>query len=153
GPGVSKIFNVFGEDFPDGATRDRALELRKQVTEAVVECDDKLIEKYFSEGAVTKDELFHAFPKAIRTGHIVPVLHTSSTKELGIRQLLDFIANETPSPAEGVVRPAKKPDGSPASLEPKGPFAAQVWKIVVDPHVGKVACLRVFSGTLASKSS
>ncbi|MCC7139395.1 MAG: elongation factor G [Planctomycetes bacterium] len=152
GPGVTRIYNVFAEDLPE-EVKPRAMELRKQVTEAVVECDDALIEKYFSEGAVTKEELFHAFPKAIRTGHIVPVLHTSSAKEMGARQFLDFVVNETPSPAEGVVRAAKKPDGSAADPDPKGPFAAQVFKIVVDPHVGKVAFLRVWSGHLASKSS
>jgi elongation factor G len=153
GPGMSKIFNVFAEDFPDGATRDRALDLRKQVIESVIECDDKLLEKYFAEGAVTKDELFHAFPKAIRTGHIVPVLHTSAAKELGVRQFLDFIAHETPSPVEGVGRPAEGPDQKPVVPEVKGPFSAQVFKVVVDPHVGKLAFLRVWSGGLAAKTS
>jgi elongation factor G len=152
GPGVTKIYNVFAEDLPE-SVRPRAMELRKQVTEAVVECDDALIEKYFGEGAVTKEELFHAFPKAIRTGHIVPVLHTTSAKELGIRQLLDFLCQETPSPAEGVVRPAKGPDGQPVEVKPTGPFTAQVWKVQVDPHVGKVAFLRVWSGALQSKTS
>ena len=152
GPGVTKIYNVFAEDLPE-SVKPRAMELRKQVTEAVVECDDALIEKYFNEGSITKDELFHAFPKAIREGHIVPVLHTTSKKELGVRQFLDFVAHETPSPAEQVLRPAKKFDGSAATPDPKGHFAAQVWKIVVDPHVGKVAFLRVWCGSLLSKTS
>ena len=131
---------------PRGGAAPAPTDLKKQVTEAVVECDDRLLEKYFGEGAITKDELFHAFPKAIREGHIVPVLHTSAKKELGVRQFLDFLAHETPSPAEGVVRPAKAADGSAATLAPNGPFAAQVWKILVDPHVGKVAYLRVWCG-------
>ena len=152
GPEVSKIHNVLAEDLPEGV-RARAADLKKQVTEAVVECDDRLLEKYFGEGAITKDELFHAFPKAIREGHIVPVLHTSAKKELGVRQFMDFLAHETPSPAEGVVRPAKTAAGAATTLPPDGPFTAQVWKILVDPHVGKVAYLRVWSGALASKSS
>jgi elongation factor G len=152
GPGCSRICNVLAEDLPE-AVRERAAELRKMVTEAVVECDDRLIEKYFSEGAITKDELFHAFPKAIREGHIVPVLHVAAKKELGVRQFLDFIVHETPSPAEGVVRAAKGPDGAPAKVEVNGPFGAQVWKVQVDPHVGKVAFLRVWSGQVASKTS
>lgn len=151
GPGVSRIYNVFAEDLPE-AVREQAMALRKAATEAVVECDDALIEKYFAEGAISKDELFHAFPKAIRTGHIVPVLHTTSAKELGVRQFLDFLAHETPSPAEGVARPAKDAAGQPVALDPKGPFTAQVWKVVVDPHVGKTTHLRVWSGSLASKT-
>lgn len=152
GPGVHKIYNVFAEDLPEHV-KAKALALRKAATDAVVECDDALIEKYFNEGAISKEELFHAFPKAIRTGHIVPVLHTSSAKELGVRQLMDFIAHETPSPAEGVARTARDASGAEVHLDPKGPFAAQVWKVVVDPHVGKTTFLRVWSGSLASKSS
>ncbi len=114
GPGVHKIYNVFAEDLPEHV-KPKALALRKAATDAVVECDDALIEKYFNEGAISKEELFHAFPKAIRTGHIVPVLHTSSAKELGVRQLMDFIANETPSPAEGSAR--AMPDDSLASVK------------------------------------
>ena len=152
GPGVTRIYNVFSDSLPDAEKR-RAMALRKQVTEAVVECDDRLLEKYLSEGAVTREELFHAFPKAIREGHIVPVLHTSSKRELGVRLFLDFIAHETPSPWEGVVRPAKTPAGEPVRLAPKGPFAAQVFQIVNDAHMGKLAVLRVFGGTLASKGT
>lgn len=152
GPGVTRIYNVFADDLPD-AEKKRALELRKQVTEAVVECDDKLLERYLAGGEITRDELFHAFPKSIREGHLVPVLYTSAKKELGVRQLLDFIEHETPSPWEEVVRPVKKPSGERVTLEPKGPFAAQVFQIVSDPHVGKLALLRVFAGTLPSKSS
>ena len=91
GPGVSKIHNVFGADLPK-EVQERAEELRRQVTEAVAESDDKLIEKYFAEGAITKAELFHAFPKAIRGGHIVPVLHTSAKKEF---DLLVFLVEVT----------------------------------------------------------
>jgi elongation factor G len=152
GPGVTKIHNVFADDLPEGV-RAHAEELRKAATDAVVECDDALIEKYFAEGAISKQELFHAFPKAIREGHIVPVLHVTSAKELGVRQFLDFVANETPSPAEGVVRPAKRPDGSAVVPAVDGPFSAQVFKVVVDPHVGKVGWLRVWTGKVASKTS
>jgi len=152
GPGLTKIHNVFADDVP-AALRDRVLDLRKQVIEAVVECDDALIDKYFREGAISKEELWHAFPKAIREGHIVPVLHTSSRKELGARQWLDFLAHETPSPAEGVVRAAVGLDGASVKVAVDGPFAAQVWKIVVDPHVGKVAHLRIHAGSLAAKTS
>jgi elongation factor G len=151
GPGVARIFNVFAEDLPE-EVRERAQELRKQVTEAVVECDDALIEKYFSEGAISRDELFHAFPKAVRTGHIVPVLHVSAKKELGVRQFLDFLVHETPSPAEGVARAAKTRDGAEAHPKVGDPFSAQVWKLVVDPHVGRVAFLRVWTGHLLPKT-
>jgi elongation factor G len=152
GPGVGKIHNVFAEDLP-AEVREQALDLRKQVTDAVVECDDALIEKYFNEGKVSNEELWHAFPTAIRTGHIVPVLHVTAGKDLGVRQLLDFLVRETPTPAGAVLRPAKGPDGKPGSPKPTDAFSAQVWKVVVDPHVGKVAYLRVWSGSLASKTS
>ncbi len=152
GPGVTRIYDIFADNLPD-AEKPRALDLRKQVTEAVVECDDKLLERYLAGGEITQDELFHAFPKAIREGHLVPVLHTSAKRELGVREFLDFLAHETPSPVEVVVRPAKTAVGQPVKVDPNGPFAAQVFQIVNDPHIGKLALLRVFSGTLASKAT
>ena len=95
------------------------------MTDAVVECDDALIEKYFNEGKVSNEELWHAFPTAIRTGHIVPVLHVTAGKDLGVRQLLDFLVRETPTPAGAVLRPAKGPDGKPGSPKPTDAFSAQ----------------------------
>ena len=152
GPGVTRIYDIFADHLPDAEKR-RALDLRKQVTEAVVECDDRLLERYLAGGEITQDELFHAFPKAIREGHLVPVLHTSAKKELGIREFLDFLAHETPAPSEGVVRPARTAVGQPVKVEPSGPFSAQVFQIVNDAHIGKLALLRVFSGTLVSKAT
>lgn len=154
GHGVSAVVDVFGQDVPE-ALREQADMYRQQGTDRVVECDDALLERYLETGTATPEELAEAFPRALRQGNIVPILHVSAEKDVGLRKLLDFIVHDCPHPStrQGLaLRPATGPDGRPVGVRTDGPFSAQVWKIHVDPHVGKVAYLRVWSGTLASKS-
>ncbi len=151
GPGVTSVVDVFGPDVPPSLA-EQAAAFRQQVTDRVVECDEKLLERYLAEGKVTLEELEGVFPRALRQGNIVPVLHASSEKSVGLRKLLSFISHDCPKPSRVALRRATSPDGTPVTVEPSGPFSAQVWKMQVDPHVGKVAFLRVWSGSLASKT-
>ncbi len=154
GHDVSEVYDIFGDDLPDDL-KDAAAKYRQQVTDRVVECDDDLLESYFETGEVSPEDLAAAFPRALRQGNIVPVLHVSSSKDVGLKKLLDFITHDCPSSssrAGAALRKAEDADGNVVEVAADGPFAAQVWKIHVDPHVGKVAYLRVWSGSLPSKS-
>ena len=154
GGGASKVVDVFADDVPDNL-KDQAADFMQQVTDRVVECDDDLLERYFETGEVSADELAAAFPRALRQGNIVPIVHASVDKGVGIHKLLDFIVKDCPHPASRaglVMRKATNKDGDDVEVKSDGPFSAQVWKINVDPHVGKVAYLRVWSGSLPSKS-
>ncbi|MHC5010878.1 MAG: elongation factor G, partial [Planctomycetota bacterium] len=73
-------------------------------------------------------------------------------KDVGLKKLLEFIVHDCPKPRRTVIRKALDADGEEVQVDPEGPFSAQVWKIQVDPHVGKLAYLRVLSGALASKT-
>ena len=154
GAGVTDVVDIFGSDIPESLAA-QAADFRQQATDRVVECDDDLLESYFETGAVSPEDLAAAFPRALRQGNIVPVLHASVDKDVGVRKLLDFITHDCPGPhtrAGKVLRKATDPDGGEVDVAGDGPFSAQVWKIHVDPHVGKVAYLRVWSGSLPSKS-
>lgn len=151
GPGVKSVIDVFGPGVPAGLA-EQAAEMRQQATDRIVECDEALLERYLAEGKVTLQELEAVYPRALRQGNIVPILHVSVEKEVGLRKLLSFVTHDCPKPSRVVLRKALLPDGGEAKLDPAGHFAAQVWKIVVDPHVGKVAWLRVWAGTLAAKT-
>jgi elongation factor G len=154
GHGVSSVTDIFAADVPE-ALHDQAEDFRQQVTDRVVECDDNLLESYFETGSVSKEDLEAAFPRALRQGNIVPILHVSTEKDVGVRKLLEFITHDCPAPASraGVaLRKAANAAGDPVEVAMDGPFSAQVWKIHVDPHVGKVAYLRVWSGALPSKT-
>jgi elongation factor G len=151
GSGASKVVDVFGADVPAGL-KDEAAEYRTQATERVIEIDTALTEKYLEGGEVTTAELEKAFPEALRQGTIVPILHVSVDKDIGLKKFLDFLVHDAPKPHRVVVRKAVKADGSPAKVDPAGRLSGQVWKVLVDPHVGKMAYLRVWSGTLQGKT-
>jgi elongation factor G len=154
GAGVSNVVDVFGQEVPE-ALAGQAADFRQQATDRVVECDDDLLESYFESGSVSPEDLAAAFPRALRQGNIVPVLHVSVDQDVGIRKLMDFVTHDCPgvsTRAGKALRKARDAEGSEVDVAADGPFSAQIWKIHVDPHVGKVAYLRVWSGSLPSKS-
>ena len=154
GGAASSVHDIFAKELPDDL-KDRAAEFVQQTTDRVVECDDEMLERYFETGEVSHDEIAEVFPRALRQGNIVPILHVSTEKDVGLKKLLDFITTDCPSAVRRtgeVVRAAVDPEGEAVSVKADGPFAAQVWKIQIDPHVGRLAYLRVWSGSLASKS-
>lgn len=151
GPHVHAVIDVFGPEMPMELA-DRAAEARQQATDRIVECDEALMERYLSNGKVSVQELEAVFPRALRQGNIVPVLHVSAEKNVGLKKLLSFISHDCPKPSRVALRRAFDKEGKEAHVEPAGPFAGQVWKVYVDPHVGKVAFLRVWAGTLTSKT-
>ncbi len=137
-------------DNPEGGAAD----LKQQIVENAVEADDALMEKYLESGEVSKAEVDAVLPKAIISGAVIPVAIISSEKDVGVTEFLDFVAEFAPSPLDSRRKLVKDGSDETATLDPKedGPLLAQVFKVVSDPHVGKLCFIRVFSGTLESKS-
>src|SRR5262249_22149051 len=108
------------------------------------------MEKFFSEGDVSADELTAALPKAMAAGTVMPIFCTSAKKGIGIAELLDALAEDTLSPLHGKRRTAVK-KGSDGEVELKPDPAAdavgQVFKNVWDKFVGNLSSIRLYSGT------
>lgn len=121
---------------------------RVEFLEAVVEADDALLEKYLGGEEVSHDEAAGALTQALVRGTVVPVLFASAAKDLGIGQVLDFLADYAPSGATppGVSTRDESGAGTPVTSE--GTFLASVFKVTSDQHVGKISFLRVWRGTL-----
>ena len=105
----------------------------------------QLMEKYFEGEVPSADQLAGLMVQAITNGSLVPILFISTAKQVGVDELLDFVATSAPSPA-AVVRKAK--DGSELKPDPSGPICAQVFRTRIDPFVQKLNFIRVYSGTL-----
>jgi elongation factor G len=127
---------------------------RSQLIDAVVEADEALMEKYLMEGNVETAELLTALPKALAAGSVVPIFCTAAKKDkdIGIKELLDALADDALSPAQGKVRTATKGQGEAATQvevkpDPAAEFIGQVFKSVTDKFVGTLSFIRVFSGT------
>ncbi|HKY48711.1 MAG TPA: elongation factor G [Acidimicrobiia bacterium] len=130
----------------------KANEARGRMLEVAAEADEKLLEKYLEDLEITPDEIRHA----VRAGTIeqifVPVLCGSAFKNKGVQPLLDAILAYLPSPAELEPVTGFRPGAEEVEIgrEPKDtePFAALAFKIMTDPHVGKLTYFRVYAGSL-----
>jgi elongation factor G len=129
---------------------------RSKLVDAIVECDDALMEKYLMEGSVSAEELAGVIPKALAAGTVVPIFCTSAKKDIGITELLDGLADYAVSPVQGKKRTAVRGTGDKAqevTLEPSenAEFVGQVFKTLTDKFVGNLSFIRVFSGKITGE--
>ena len=131
-------------------------EMQANLTETAAENDEALLDKYFEEGSLSKDEIIHGIRKGIYNVNTIPVMAGSALQNRGIINLMDEIVKYMPSAEERQEMLATAVDSGDltgVTCEPDAPFAAQVFKTVVDPFVGKLNVLKVFRGTLKSGST
>ena len=123
------------------------------LTENVAEIDDELIERYLEGGEISREEALAATKKGMTECKLFPLLCGSATLTYGTRALLNKITQLVPAPSELPARTAQA-WGSAEEVElpakDDGPFLAQVFKTVSEPHVGDVSLFRVWSGTIAN---
>jgi elongation factor G len=128
---------------------------RHHLVELIAESDEELMLRYLEDDVLTPEELRAALRAATVSSQLVPVLAGSSLKNKGVQLMLDAIVDYLPSPLD--VPPVTGTDPRTGeeiirTVEPDQPFSALVHKIAADPHVGKLAYLRVYSGTLDAGS-
>ena len=136
-------------DFESVAAAHRAL------IDQIVEEDEDLLARYLEEGAdPSPDELHAPFEKALREGHLIPILFVSAKTGAGLPELMHVLASLAPNPAEGNAPPFFKGEpGGPTEAFAAVPDAgkhvlAHVFKVISDPYMGKVGIFRVHQGTL-----
>ena len=147
--GVVNLLTRQGLDALSGDDKAGAEAALGKLSEAVAETDDALLEKYLEKGELSADELKDALKRAIAEGKIHPILCGSSTRNIGIKDLLDFIINFLPSSADRPQTEVAKSDGTGRvmlKLDPGAPFAALVFKTLSDPFLGQISIFKVFSG-------
>jgi len=126
-----------------------------KLIDQVVEVDEKLMERYLEKGEVTPEELHEPLERALREGHLIPVVFTSAKTGAGIAELLEVIVELLPNPTEAnppayVSTPAG--GGEPSELvpipDPGRHVLAHVFKIEIDPYIGRLAVFRMHQGRL-----
>ncbi|MFG0288678.1 MAG: elongation factor G [Rhodopirellula sp. JB044] len=154
-PGCSDVIDVFETDAHDATAFSSAEKAHTQIVEQVVEVDDQLTENYLEAGAEKLDaeQIHAAFEKALREGHLVPIVFASATNGTGIKHLLHVTASLLPSPLEGNPRPFVRGDESlPTEFDPDKPTIAHIFRVATDPHIGKLGIFRVHQGCVRSRS-
>lgn len=117
--------------------------------------DETLMDRYLDGEDIGLDVLVADLETAVARGSFHPVLVACGPSGLGAEALLEVLTSAFPSPAEHELPPVTGVDGSPhapLTCDPDGPLVAEVVKTTVDPYVGRVSLLRVFSGTLRPDS-
>ncbi|MBQ3540457.1 MAG: elongation factor G [Phascolarctobacterium sp.] len=135
--------------------QEKAEEYRAMLLEAVAESDDELMMKYLEGEELTEEEIMAGIRKQTIACKMTPVCCGSSYKNKGVQPLLDAVVAFMPAPTDippikGINPETGEEDCRPSSDEE--PFSALAFKIMTDPFVGKLAFLRVYSGTLGSGS-
>ena len=135
--------------------KEKALEYRDQMIEAISEFDEELMMAYLEEEEITIDMIKKAIRKGTIGVKIFPVTCGSSYKNKGVQLLLDAIVDYMPAPTDipaivGTAPGSDEEEDRHASDDE--PLSALAFKIVTDPYVGKLAYFRVYSGSLKSGS-
>ncbi len=124
---------------------------REYLVEKIAETDDDLATRYLEGESISEEELRAALRAATIRGALVPVLCGSALRTKGVQLLLDAIVDYLPSPLDippvrGLHMTTQQEEERPA--DPTAPTAALVFKIQTDPYMGRLAYVRVYSGTL-----
>ena len=134
---------------------DEADSYRHNLIDILSNFDDAITEKYLGEEEITAEDLTRALRAATIASQVVPVLCGSAFKNKGVQPMLDAVVAYLPSPVD--IPPTRGTDVKGIDeLERRAddsePFAALAFKIMTDPHLGKLTYARVYSGTLRAGS-
>ena len=150
---VDCFFNPAGDsDFSSVAVAHSAL------IDQVVEMDEDLMALYLEQGDELQPDQLHApFEKALREGHLIPICFVSARTGVGVKELLEIFVKLLPNPLEGNPEPLVKGEGAVAEEvraipDPKQHAVAHVFKVVIDPFIGKLGIFRIHQGTITKDS-
>ena len=129
----------------------------RSLVEQVVEVDAAFVERYLNDGDVDSSELHAPLEQALREGHLIPVCFASARTGAGVAELLDVIVRLLPNPTESNPPDFLNGEGDaavPMHAQPdeKAHVLAHVFKVTVDPFVGRLGVFRIWQGTVTKDS-
>jgi elongation factor G len=154
--GATKVVDCFfnREGHSDFGSVDAA---HRALVEQVVDVDEALLDRYLNDGDVDPTELHAPLEQALREGHLIPVCFVSARSGAGVAELLDIIVKQLPNPTEANPPDFLKGEGEAAvpiqaKPDPSLHVLAHVFKVTVDPFVGRMGIFRVHQGTVTKDS-
>jgi elongation factor G len=131
---------------------DAAREWRDKLLETIAENDDEMMAMYLEGEEPTEEQLVAAIRRATLAFAVTPVLCGTAFKNKGVQPMLDAIVAYLPSPLDVPSIKGHAVGNEEEVVErhadPEEPFSALAFKIMADPHLGKLTYIRVYSGTL-----
>ncbi len=126
-------------------------DMQSALMETAAENDELLLDKYFEDGKLSKEDTVHGIRRGIATGNVIPVMAGSALQNRGVINLLDEIVRYMPTANERrntLATDMLADEVVNVNCEEDAPFAAQVFKTVNDPFSGKMNYIKVFRGRL-----
>ena len=134
----------------------KAAEYRALLLEVLADADDAIMEMVLEDKEPTEIEIIAAIRRATLADKLNPILTGSAFKNKGVQPMLDAVVRYLPSPLDiGSItgfKPGKEEIAQTRQPDDKEPLSALAFKIMTDPHLGKLTYLRIYSGTLESGS-
>jgi elongation factor G len=149
-----EMYNV--EEIPATHT-EAARDWRDRLIETISEADDEMMELYLEGTTPTEEQLIAAIRRATLAAKLTPVLAGSAFKNKGVQPMLDAVVRFLPSPLDVDAITGHDVKDLSVEIERKPsedePFSALAFKIMSDPHLGKLTYIRLYSGTLETGTS
>ena len=136
--------------------KDQVEEMKASLMETAAENDEVLLDKFFETGDLTREETIHGIRLGIASVNTIPVMAGSALQNRGVINLLNEIVTYMPQASERMNTLADDLQNDKIVNIPTvsdAPFAAQVFKTVIDPYSGKLSYLKSFRGVLKSGST
>ncbi|MEZ5105974.1 MAG: elongation factor G [Draconibacterium sp.] len=125
---------------------EKAEELHNELVEMAAENEEALMELYFDKGTLTEEEMRKGIRLGILERSLYPVFCTCAKKNIGVGRLVEFIANNAPSPKDRQTIPVVS--GTPLKMDVSEKPSLFVFKTAVESHVGEITYFKVMSGKI-----
>ncbi len=162
--GTARVFvEPLGDKYetsePPAEVAEEVARLREKLIESLAMFDEGLMERYLEGEEISVEELRAAVRAATLSGQAVPVLCGAAFRNKGVQLLLDAIVDYLPSPLDLPPVTGQKSPGEEGAEPPARraandePFSALAFKVMMDPYMGQLVFLRVYSGTIDAGTS
>ena len=125
---------------------DKTEELRTELIEKAAEADESLMEIFFENDTLTEDEMMKGIAAGLPQRGIFPIFCVNARNDLGVKRLLEFIADVTPAPDK--LAPVKDIEGNDIVCDSAAKPSLFVFKTAIEEHIGEICYFKVLSGTL-----
>jgi len=128
---------------------------RLEMLDVIAEFNDELMEKYLEGETDNLDEnqIAEALAEGVRQAKIFPVFVGSALQNIGIDKLLNRIVEDMPAPNAKTYEGTNPNNDDLVERKVTDPFSAQIWKTMVDPFVGRMSYIRIFSGDMKADAT
>ncbi|MBQ1654255.1 MAG: elongation factor G [Bacteroidales bacterium] len=137
--------NVEIKDIP-AEYEEKAQEYKSQIIEIAAEADEELMDIFFSNDTLTEEEMMKGIVKGLPARGIFPIFCVNARTDLGVKRLMEFIADVAPSPDK--MAPVKDTEGREIKCDASAKPVIYIFKTSTEEHIGEICYFKVLSGTI-----